>query len=66
MSWIVRKHVAYLVFDDKEGCNSYTFSFEPFTNKVSPALFESQKDCNRPYQEALKKARELNKSNRES
>lgn len=61
MAWIVRKYLAYLVFNDQEGENSETYAFEPSTNKVAPAIFESQMTgC---YNDALKKARELNDRN---
>jgi len=66
MTWIVRKYIAYLVFDSQEGENSETFeeiyAFEPSTNKVAPALFESQ--ITGRYNDALKKARELNAGNK--
>ena len=29
MTWIVRKYIAYLVFDSQEGENSETYAFEP-------------------------------------
>jgi len=65
--WIVRKYVAYLVFDkdDPEEDQSETFAFEPFSNKVHPAIFESQEYSKQPYRAALEKARELNKRNSE-
>jgi len=61
--WIVRKYLAYLVFDNEamENENSYTIAFEPFSNKVQPAIFEDQRFSRNPYHAALKKAKELNK-----
>jgi len=64
MTWVVRKYVAYLVFDEKEGDNSETFAFEPLTNKVAPAIFEAQIWSCYAYKDALKKARELNATNK--
>ena len=60
--WIVRKYLAYLVFDNKtmEGENGFTIAFEPVSNKVQPAIFEDQRFSRKPYRDALKKAKELN------
>ncbi len=60
--WVVRKYVAYLVFDDSQSDReqSETYAFEPFSNKVQPAVFESQKYDQKPYLAAKKKAKELN------
>ena len=61
--WIVRKYIAYLVFDNAamENENSYAIAFEPFSNKVQPAIFEAHQFSKTPYQAALKKAKKLNK-----
>lgn len=64
MTWIVRKYVAYLVFNSKEGEHSETHAFEPFSNKVLPAVFEGHYNSASPYRDALKKARELNAANK--
>ena len=63
MTWIVRKYVAYLVFDDEqsEKENSETHAFEPLSNKVNPEIFENQYWSRSPYLAAKRKAKELNK-----
>ena len=62
MTWVVRKYIAYLVFDnsEKDKEQGFTFAFEPFENKVAPAVFESQMSCDRPYRLAKELARSLN------
>lgn len=62
MTWVVRKYVAYLVYDkeDPQEEQGYTYAFESCSNKVAPAVFESHDYSFHPYRKALKKARELN------
>jgi len=58
--WVVRKYVAYLVFYEEDEENSFTFAYEPMSNKVMPAVFESHLACRYPYRAAVRHAKTLN------
>jgi len=61
--FVVRKYIAYLVFDESEGTDSPTIAIEPLNNLVTPAIFEEQRYGKNPldaYRMARKIAKDLN------
>jgi len=62
MNFVVRKYVAYLVFDNdtEEKEQGWVWAFESRGNKIMPAIFESHETSPWPYYAAMDKAKELN------
>ena len=66
MKWTVRKYLAYVICDEDTILSppDEAYTYEPTSNKVSPAWAEGQYWANSPreaYLEALKLAKKLNK-----